>query len=67
MTISCHEMRWVSFLREIPQIRHGSLNPQSPSQIAGKGAAQPLIRFNSGVQILGKVQAFTQYDSENHK
>ena len=71
VTISCHEMWWVSFLQEIPQIRHGSLNPQFPTQILGKVSPSPKIRFirQNVVQFLGKVQAvpdFTQIHFSNH-
>ena len=41
VTISCHEMWWVSFLQEIPQIRHSSLNPQFPREILGKAPPFP--------------------------
>ena len=63
-------MRWVGFLQEIPQIRHGSLNPQSPSEIVGKVPPLPKIRFISQnvVQFLGKAQAapdFTQIHFTN--
>ena len=64
-------MRWVGFLQEIPQIRHGSLNPQFPTQILGKVPPSPQIRFTrqNVVQFLVKVQAvldFTQIHFTNH-
>ena len=70
VTISCHEMRWVGFLQEIPQIRHGSLNPQSRTEIVGKVPPSPQIRFirQNVVQFVGKVQAapnFTQIHFAN--
>ena len=61
VTISCHEMRWVSFLREIPQIRHGSLNSQFRTEIGGKVPPFPQIRFIWYNFSRGNVQAdFTQ-------